>query len=47
MGKEEIMQHLKEIKISIIHLTEKNDRDALIYANNDLKYYQCLLSGYD
>lgn len=47
MDKKEIIQHLKETKIAIEHLMEINDKDALIYANNDLKYYQILLSQYD
>ena len=47
MNKEEITQHINQIKIAIIHLTELNDRDALIYAHNDLKYYNLLLDGFN
>ncbi len=47
MNKEEIILHINQIKIAIIHLTELHDRDALIYANNDLKYYTLLLDGFN
>ncbi len=44
--KEHITENIKEIKLSIIELTESNDKGALILANNDLKYYETLLSGF-
>ncbi len=44
--KEHITENIKEIKKSIIYLTALNDHNALIMANNDLKYYEILLSGF-
>ena len=45
MTQSQIKEHIKEIKISIIELTESNDKGALILANDDLKYYESLLNG--
>ena len=41
-----IKEHIKEIKKSIIYLNKINDKGALVMANNDLKYYEILLSGF-
>ncbi len=41
-----IKDNIREIKKSIIYLTALNDHDALIMANNDLIYYEFLLSGF-
>ncbi len=40
-----IKEEIQEIKKSIIELTESNDKGALILANDDLRYYETLLSG--
>lgn len=42
--KEHIKENIKEIKISIIYLNKFNE--SLSMANNDLKYYEILLSGF-
>lgn len=44
MNQSQIKEQITEIKKSIIELTESNDKGALILANDDLKYYETLLS---
>jgi len=44
--KEHIKENIREIKKSIIYLDKINDKGALIMANNDLNYFETLLSGF-
>ena len=46
MNKHEIIEHINGINISIIQLKERHDNGAVICAQNDLTYYQNLLSMY-
>ena len=46
MDKIEIENNINIIKIAIINLTESKDQ-SLSNAQNDLKYYQLLLTGSD
>lgn len=46
MNKIKVMDQINEIKKSIIYLTALKDHESLINANNDLKHYEILLSGF-
>ena len=46
MNQSTIKEYIGEIKKSIIYLNNINDNESLVMANNDLKHYEILLSGF-
>ena len=46
MNQLQINGHIKEIKQSIVELTESNDHEAAILAKYDLLYYEALLDAF-
>ena len=47
MNKDQVIEHINKINISIVELKESHDNGAVTLAHNDLTYYEHLLSTFE
>ncbi len=47
MEKLEIMNHITDLKIAIEELEQSNETRALVFARDDLRYYQSLMNCFN